>query len=160
MQAVAVPLPPYHPRVLSVSRQSLFTALVPRYVAALRADTSIPIPSIPIEEAARGVLRRTLQLLVRHQGCVPMSEAVRFILNGDKPGELTDARRKIGLRLLELVVESSGLIEPNSYGAAFSLHPEWSKRFIERYDARETSILEATAHWGSREPREHPASSN
>lgn len=142
MQAVAVPLPPYHPRVLLVSRQSLFTALTPRYVAALRADASIPI-----EEAARSVLRRTLKLLVRHQGCVPVSEAVRFIMNGDKPGELTDARRKIGLRLLGLVVESSGLIEPDSSGAMFSLHPEWSKRFAERYEAREDAIRSATAHW-------------
>jgi len=155
MQAVAVPLPPFHPRVLLVSRQSLFTALVPRYVAALRADKSIPTPSTPIEEVARGVLRRTLKLLVRHQGCVPVREAVRFILNGDKPGELTDARRKIGLRLLELVVESSGLVESDSSGAMFSLHPEWSKRFAERYEAREDAIRSATAHWDSRRCLEH-----
>ncbi|WP_313433195.1 hypothetical protein [Stutzerimonas nitrititolerans] len=153
MQAVAVPLPPYHPRVLLVSRHSLFTALIPRYVAALRADASIPRPSISIEEAARGVLRRTLKLLVRHQGRVPVSEAVRFILNGDKPGEITDARRKIGLRLLELVVESSGLIQPNSSGATFSLHPDWSQRFVERFEAREAAILTATTHWYAWSPK-------
>jgi len=158
MQAVAIPLPPYHPRVLLVSRQSLFIALIPRYVAALRADASIPRPSISIEEAARGVLRRTLKLLVRHQGRVPVSEAVRFILNGDKPGELTDARKKIGLRLLGLVVESSGLIEPDESGAMFSLHPEWSKRFAERYEAREDAIRSATAQWAPRERLKHPES--
>jgi hypothetical protein len=78
---------------------------------------------------------------------------VRFILNGDKPGELTEARAKVGARLLELVIECSELIKIDSSGSTFSFHPEWSNRFCARYEAQESRILQAIAHWGPQEDR-------
>lgn len=153
MQPTVVALPAYHPRVLNVSYRTVSAVLVPRYVAGLSADATIPQPTIAITDAATRVLLCILKLLVRHQGDVPVGEAVRFILNGDKPGELIEARAKVGARLLELVIECSELIKVDSSGSTFSLHPEWSKRFCARYEAQESRILEAIEHRGPQADR-------
>lgn len=148
MQAVVVPLPPYHPRVLQAAHWSLFTALIPRYSAAIREDNSIPESLGPVDHAAETALRRIMKLLVRHHGCVPVNEAVRFLLKGDSPGELTETRREIGLRLLRALIMSSELIQVGNSGTTFSLHPAWAQRFCDRYEERERCYRAGEARWG------------
>ena len=149
MQTAIAALPPFHPRVIQASYKPLMAALVPRYVAAFNQDTTLPKPKETPEAAARAVLRRALKLLVRHQGCVPVRKALGYIWSGDEARKLTDTQAGTACRLLELVMECSELIVTDCDGSTFSLHPEWSRRFSERYAEQEANILAMTAHWDS-----------
>ncbi|WP_196356769.1 hypothetical protein [Stutzerimonas stutzeri] len=81
-----------------------------------------------------------------------MSEALSYLMLGTAKQPLTDTQGKTACRLLELVMECSELIVTNCEGNTFSLHPEWSQRFCERYEKKEASILAMTAHWDSPAP--------
>lgn len=149
MQTAIADLPAFHPRVIQASYKPLMAALVPRYVAVFNQDTALPNPNRTPEAVARAVLRRSLKLLVKHQGCVPVSKALGYILSGDEARELTDTQAGTACRLLGLVMECSELIVTDCDGSTFSLHPEWSRRFSERYAEQEAHILAMTAHWGN-----------
>ncbi len=152
MHAAIAALPPYHPRVIWDNYPALIAALVPRYVQAYNQDTTLPKAKCTTEALARTVLRRTLRLLTEHQGAVPVSKALSYLMFGAQKRQLTEAQEKTGCRLLELVMECSELIVTNCEGTTFSLHPEWSQRFCERYEKKEASILAMTAHWDSPAP--------
>lgn len=149
MQTAIAALPPFHPRVIQASYKPLMAALVPRYVAAFNQVTTLPNPKRTPEAIAQGFLRRSLKLLVKHQGCVPVSKALSHILSGDEARELTDTQAGTSVRLLELLMECSELIVTDCDGSTFSLHPEWSRRFCERYAEQEGKTLAMTAHWGT-----------
>jgi len=154
MHAAIAALPPFHPRVIQASYKPLIAALVPRYVQAVNQDTSLPKSKLTVEALARSVLKRTLSLLVEHQGAVPVREALSYLMLGTAKQPLTDIQEKTAGRLLELVMECSELIVTNCEGSTFSLHPEWSRRFCERYEQKEARVLAMTAHWDSQEESE------
>lgn len=156
MHTAIAALPPFHPRVIQASYKPLIAALVPRYAQAYTQDTTLPKSKLTVEALARGVLRRTLRLLVEHQGVVPVSEALSYLMLGTAKQPLTDTQGKTACRLLELVMECSELIVTNCEGNTFSLHPEWSRRFCERHEKKEASILAMTAHWDSSEQIKNP----
>lgn len=147
MHAAIAALPPFHPRVIQASYKPLIAALIPRYVQAVNQDTSLPKSKLTVEALARSVLQRTLSLLVEHQGTVPVREALSYLMRGAAKQPLTDIQEKTAGRLLELVMECSELIVTNCEGSTFSLHPEWSRRFCERYEQKEARVLAMTAHW-------------
>ncbi|RFF62188.1 hypothetical protein D0A22_15725 [Stutzerimonas stutzeri] len=159
MHAAIAALPPFHPRVIQASYKPLIAALVPRYVQAVNQDTSLPKSKLTVEALARSVLQRTLSLLVEHQGTVPVREALSYLMRGAAKQPLTDIQEKTAGRLLELVMECSELIVTNCEGSTFSLHPEWSRRFCERYEQKEARVLAMTAHWDleASEPSKLPA---
>jgi len=156
MHTAIAALPPFHPRVIQASYKPLTAAFVPRYVQALNQDTSLPKSKLTVEALARSVLKRTLRLLVEHQGVVPVSEALSYLMLGTAKQPITDTQGKTACRLLELVMECSELIVTNCEGNTFSLHPEWSQRFCERYEKQEARILAMTAHWDSSEQIKNP----
>lgn len=147
MQVAIAALPPFHPRVIQASYKSLIAAIAPRYALAYNQDTTLPQSKLTAEALARSVLKRTLRLLVKHQGTVPVSEALSYLMLGAAKQQLTETQAKTACRLLELVMECSELIVTNCEGTIFSLHPEWSQRFCERYEEREAKILAMTANW-------------
>ncbi len=156
MHTAIAALPPFHPRVIQASYKPLTAAFVPRYVQALNQDTSLPKSKLTVEALARSVLKRALRLLVQHQGAVPVSQALSYLMLGTGNQPLTDTQGKTACRLLELVMECSELIVTNCEGNTFSLHPEWSQRFCERYEKQEARILAMTAHWDSSEQIKNP----
>ena len=149
MHIATASLPAFHPRVLDVNRAPLLAALVPRYVAALNQEDTIPVDNEAAEPLAQSILNRTLRLLIDHQGSAPVTASLGYLLTGDKTRQLNENERITARRLLELVVESSGLLVTNCEGTEFSLHPEWSRRFCERYHQREAHLLALTANWDS-----------
>lgn len=156
MHATIAALPPFHPRVIQASYKPLIAALVPRYAQAYNQDTFLPKSKLIATALARTILRRTLRLLVQHQGIVPVSEALSYLMLGAAKQPLTDTQEKTACRLLELVMECSELIVTNCEGNTFSLHPEWSRRFSERYEEKESRILAMTAHWDSSDQIKNP----
>lgn len=149
MHTAIAALPPYHPWVLQVSAAPLMAVLVPIYASSLNQAATFPDPKKTPEVTARVVLRRVLKLLVKHQGCVPVRNALCFVICGDEGLELTDRQKGRAARLLEVLIGCSGLIVTDCTMTSLSLHPEWSRRFCERYEEQELNILAMTAHWDS-----------
>jgi len=149
MHTAIAALPPFHPWVLQNSAAPLMAALVPLYASSLNHAATFPDPKKTPEVIARVVLRRVLKLLVKHQGCIPVSNALCFVIGGDEAQVLTDRQKGKAARLLELLIGCSGLIVTDSTITTLSLHPEWSRRFCERYEEQELNILAMTAHWDS-----------
>jgi hypothetical protein len=149
MHTAIAALPPFHPWVLQASAGPLLVALVPLYAPSLTQDATLSNPKRTPEVIARVVIRRVLKLLEKHQGCVPISNALRFVMCGDEARELTAIQERKSVRLLELLIGCSGLIVADCAISTLSLHPEWSRRFCERYEEQELTILARTAHWDS-----------
>lgn len=156
MYVATAALPSFHPRVIQASYRPLVAALVPRYVQALNQDAALPQSKLTTEALARSVLKRTLRLLVEHQGLVPVRKALSYLMCGNAKQQLTRAQEAGACRLLELVMECSELIVTDCEGATFSLHPEWSRRFCERYEKQEARVLAMTAHWHSSDQIKNP----
>lgn len=150
MHTAIAELPPFHPWVLQTSAAPLMAALVPLYASSLNQAAMFSNPKRTPEDIARIVLRRVLKLLVKHQGCVPVTNALCFVTCGDESRELTDRQEWTAARLLELLIGCTGLIVTDCAITTFSLHPEWSRRFCERYAEQELNILTMTANWDSR----------
>lgn len=149
MHTAIAALPPFHPWVLQASAGPLLVALVPLYAPSLTQDATLSNPKRPPEVIARVVIRRVLKLLEKHQGCIPISKALSFVMCGDESRQLSDRQERKAARLLELLISCSGLIMTDCAITTLSLHPEWSRRFCERYEAQELNILAMTAHWDS-----------
>lgn len=149
MHTAIAALPPFHPWVLQASAAPLMAALVPLYSPSLNQDATLSNPERTPEVIARVVICRVLKLLEKHQGCVPISNALCFVMCGDEARELTDRQERQAARLLELLIGCSGLIVADCTVTTLSLHPEWSRRFCERYEEQELNILAMTAQWDS-----------
>lgn len=127
---------------------SLAPALLPRFVARYyewitSTGAASRVGSVPMaqflnlspEEAAEATLRRVTLMLAEHHPCAVPARKLAISLGldvADGTEASTHYLEDLGTKLLELLIESSCLVEVDTAvdgNHSVTLHPEWRARF-------------------------------